>query len=77
MGEVEMSILVLDHATVLDADGQISRDARITVENGTIARVEQAAGSPPNCELIDCSGAVVTPGLVNLHTHSPFNAILT
>lgn len=28
-------------------------------------------GLRPDCEIIDCSGFYVSPGLVNLHTHSP------
>ena len=73
-----MSRIILENATILDRDGNLSAPRTVVVEGGLIVAVtENSAGgqSPalPGDEIIDCSRLHLTPGLVNLHTHSPMN----
>jgi len=51
-------------------EGRILEGASLRIEDGTIrgvGRVKKERGD----EVLDCRGAIVMPGLVNSHTHSP------
>ena len=52
---------------------QIIENAAIAVEDGKITYVGTASGAPANAEtVIDAGGRLVTPGLVDAHTHLVF-----
>lgn len=60
--------LALLGGRVVDATG--SRRADVLVIDGAVAAVDPAIGDlPAGTVELDCSGAVVAPGLVDLHTH--------
>ncbi len=63
--------LVLRGGRVVDPAGGVDEVRDILVEDGWIAGVGDAAASdaPRGVEVIDCTGLVVAPGLVDLHTH--------
>lgn len=59
--------LVLRGGTVLDETGE--RRADVLVRGGVIAEVGPGIDVPAGATVLDASGAVVTPGLVDLHVH--------
>ncbi|NGM22207.1 amidohydrolase family protein [Roseomonas stagni] len=64
--------LLLTHAAILtmDAAHRILRGHDIRIENGVIAAIGPDLSVVPGDEVIDCRHALVTPGLVNVHTHA-------
>jgi dihydroorotase len=58
---------VIKGGEVVDRDGR--RRADVLVESGRIAAVEADVDAPSNAEVLDASGCVVGPALVDLHTH--------
>mgnify|MGYP006274884247 CR=1 FL=1 len=64
--------LVVHSATVLTGAGDPDRidDATLVVRAGRIASIEAGGDRPPATRTIDARGHVVTPGLVNVHTHT-------
>jgi 5-methylthioadenosine/S-adenosylhomocysteine deaminase len=63
-------VLVADQVLTLDAAGTIHTPGAITIEGAEI----RAVGPPPERtadEIVDLRGAVLLPGLVNTHTHTP------
>ncbi len=59
------------------ANAGIRRDTAVLVRGDVIAEVGDAAtleGKHSDVERIDCGGAVLTPGLVDSHTHAIFGA---
>ena len=65
--------LILRNAAVLtvDARNRLLRSADVAIEGSIIAAIG-AGGSlgRPGDTIIDCADALVTPGLVNVHTHA-------
>jgi 5-methylthioadenosine/S-adenosylhomocysteine deaminase len=55
----------------LDAAGTVHRDADLVIESGRLQHVGQAPADLETDELLDGSGKVALPGLVNAHCHSP------
>ena len=51
---------------------EILRDAWVLVEDGTIAKVGTGKSESDGAEVIDAGGNLVTPGLVDAHTHLIF-----
>lgn len=68
-----MTRLAIEHGLVLTMDktGQVIEDGRVVVEGRDIVAVERCTSDPaPNCDLvIDATGRIVLPGLINSHTH--------
>ena len=64
--------IVLDHARLIDGTGAAPRDGvRVTVEGNRIASVEPSDGRPigSGADVVDLSGRVLMPGLIDLHFH--------
>jgi len=62
--------LLLRNASIIDENGRIFRNKSIFIKAGVIARIADGNESFTAEETIDCTGRYVTPGFVNLHTHS-------
>jgi len=69
-----MSLLVQNAAQIIAPAGGLGQDAAY-LENGRIAWIGRTGKIPPlpvDVEVIDATGKVVTPGLVDSHTHLIF-----
>ncbi len=68
-----MPVIHIKHVDIvtLDKEGRILRDADLLVSDGCIAAVGTLPEGIHPDELVDGSGKVALPGLVNSHCHSP------
>ncbi len=62
-----MHDLVIRNGVVVDGTGTERRSADVAVDGGTITAVEPGVG--PGREEIDATDRLVTPGVVDVHTH--------
>lgn len=68
-----MHDFVIENATIVDGLGNPARPGALAVKDGRIAAIGDALGAAR--ERIDAAGHVLTPGIIDLHTH--FDAQLT
>src|SRR6056297_126774 len=67
--------LILKNGNLIDHEGNISKEKSIFIKDGKICEIEKFE-SNKNIEgvrIIDCKDKFISPGLVNLHVHSPMN----
>ena len=67
---------LITHVHIIDEQGAVHRDKTVYLENGKIEIITADSSGIPesvqqNAEEISGKGCFLTPGLVNLHTHSP------
>jgi dihydroorotase/N-acyl-D-amino-acid deacylase len=67
-------MILLANGTVLDGTGGPARQASVLVDGGKIKEVGPIAAGP-DMEVIDCSGLVISPGFVDVHSHSDLEAL--
>lgn len=67
-----MSILFTNATVVtMEAENPVLKDAFVAVEDAKIASVGTARPQGEFDRVVDCTGKVLMPGLVNAHTHVP------
>ncbi|MBL4916544.1 amidohydrolase/deacetylase family metallohydrolase [Szabonella alba] len=59
--------LVIRGGRVIDPANGIDRIADVVVKDGRIAGI--GVDAPAEADMVDATGAIVTPGLIDLHTH--------
>ncbi len=71
---MDKSKFLLKNGNIIDEEGFIKKNLNIFVADGKIEKISKDA---ENCDynIIDCTNMYVTPGFVNLHTHSPMNVM--
>lgn len=71
--------MILQNASILHADGRFEKKRNIHIEGGKICKImleseeKQLAALEETEEIIDCSHYVISPGLINMHTHAAMN----
>lgn len=70
-GNVTVTLKVYQDATIytMDADDTVFQRGDLWVEDGKIVKVGQHTDIPSGAEVVDASGKIITPGLVDIHTH--------
>src|SRR5262245_30698828 len=70
-GQVDLvtADVVLKNATLVDGTGQPARQGDVAIKGDRIVAVGQFkwGGTP---RVLDCTGLIVAPGFIDLHTHS-------
>jgi len=61
--------LLIKGGRVIDPAQQIDEKLDIRIENGTIKELGKKLAGGKSCEIIDATGLVVTPGLIDMHVH--------
>lgn len=64
--------ILLKNGNIIFEDGRIERNKNILIEEGKIKKIFEET-QEGNYEIIDCTNLYISPGFVNLHTHSPMN----
>lgn len=64
-----MKTLAVINGTVWRAGDAAPVKANVIIRNGKISAVSRAAKVPRGAEVVDARGSMVTPGLVDAHTH--------
>lgn len=66
------SKILLKNGNVIDENGKLEKNLNIYVARGKIEKISKET-EIGEYETVDCTNMYVTPGFVNLHTHSPMN----
>jgi len=61
--------LLLRGGRVVDPAAGVDGVRDVLLADGRVARVAEGVEAPEGAEVLDCSGLVVTPGLIDLHVH--------
>ncbi|HHZ01642.1 MAG TPA: amidohydrolase [Tissierellia bacterium] len=64
--------ILLKNGTIIYEDGSLGKNKNIYIEEGKIKKISGEV-EEGDYQVIDCSNLYITPGFVNLHTHSPMN----
>lgn len=62
--------IILKNGLVIDGTGEVPVRADTAVENGRIAAVAPDISAGLSKETVDCTGLCVTPGFIDIHSHS-------
>lgn len=61
--------LLLRRARILDPASDFDQESDLSVRDGVIAAVGAGLDAPAGAREVDCSGLLLTPGLVDIHAH--------
>ena len=61
--------LLLRNGRIVDPACNIDQTADLLIENGLISRIESGITPPEDTEVIDVTGKLVSPGLIDMHVH--------
>jgi dihydroorotase len=61
--------LVLRGGRVIDPSQRVDRTASVLIVDGAIAEVGERIDAPDDAVVLECSGAIVAPGFIDVHCH--------
>src|SRR5690348_13900316 len=64
-----MRSLLLKGGQLIDPSQRLNECGDLLLVNGTVARIGGSIESGADTEVIDCSGAIVAPGFIDVHCH--------
>ena len=64
-----MKTLLISGGRVIDPSRNYDQDADLLISEGIIEAVGKGLKTPPETEIIDAGGLVVSPGLIDMHVH--------
>jgi imidazolonepropionase-like amidohydrolase len=62
-------VILIKDGTILTMEGRIYDKASILIEDGRIKEIGENMVVPLDAEVIDASGKIVTPGIIDAHCH--------
>lgn|SRR5690625_207840 len=62
-------MILIKNAKIFTGTGKVLEKEEILIENGKFKTIGENIKVPEICEVIDAGGKVVTPGLIDVHTH--------
>ncbi|HLS34701.1 MAG TPA: amidohydrolase [Bacillota bacterium] len=62
-------MLLIKNTVIYTGTGEILEDQQILVKDGVFHKISQKVKAPKDCDLIDAEGKIITPGLIDVHTH--------
>lgn len=71
----ERADVILRNGTVVDGTGSPAKIASVAIAGDTIVDILPAALPIDGVDVIDCSGLVIAPGFLDIHTHSDLSLI--
>ena len=66
--------IIIRNGTVIDGSGAPARRTNVVVRDDRVAGFSEAI--PPDSEVIDATGLVVTPGFIDVHSHSDYTLLV-
>ena len=67
--ERDLRPIFLRGGRVLDPSQGVDRTSNVLVRGGTIAEIADRLTPPDDAVVLDCGGAIVAPGLIDVHCH--------
>ncbi len=68
--------LIIKNGTVVDGTNRTKKVADIGIQGNTITTIGNI-DSAPDCKSIDASGHIVSPGFIDIHSHSDFFSLVS
>ena len=69
MSTSTQSALLLRNGRIVDPANAVDERADLLIQEGRIARIGRRLEPPPDAEIVDVSGRLVVPGLIDMHVH--------
>ena len=64
-----MSVLLLKGGRVVDPSQGLDAKRDVLLADGKVAKIRARLEAPERARVVDCSGLIVTPGLIDVHVH--------
>lgn len=62
-------MLLIKNGTLMDPKSNVNEKMDILIENGKIAKIDRCITKPNECDVIDASDLIISPGFIDLHVH--------